>query len=76
MAELSSGVSYVIEVVGDDAVARLREVAGPYLPEVAAILAPDSLRATLGADSVRNGVHVTDLPLDGPLESKFLFHVL
>jgi nucleoside-diphosphate kinase len=76
VAELSSGNSVVLELTGDDAVPTLREFAGPFLPDVARHVAPTSLRARFGVDGVRNAVHVTDLPRDGPLESKFLFHVV
>lgn len=40
------------------------------------VLAPASLRATFGLNRVRNGVHVTDVDVDGPLECKFVFHVV
>lgn len=80
VSELSSGTAYVFELCAAEgpeaSVAALRSVAGPYMPEVASHIAPDSLRAQFGVDTVRNGVHVTDLPRDGPLEAKFLFHVL
>jgi nucleoside-diphosphate kinase len=77
LAELASGPSVVLEVRSDgDVVGKLRELAGPYVPEVARELRPDSLRAKLGVDAVRNAVHVTDLSNDGPLESKFLFKVV
>lgn len=76
VSELSSGTSYVFELTGENAVESLRQLCGPYIPEVARTLSPDSIRARFGVDTVRNGVHCTDLPLDGPLESKFLFHVL
>ncbi len=39
-------------------------------------LAPTSLRATFGVNRVRNAVHVTDVDVDGPLECKFVFHVV
>ena len=76
VAELASGASVTIEVRGPHAAEDLRALAGPYDPAVARVLAPASLRARLGVDATRNGVHVTDAPEDGPLEARFLFHVL
>ena len=76
VAELASGPSVMLELRGPRAAADLRELAGPYDPVVARALAPASIRARLGADVARNGVHVTDSPEDGPLEARFLFHVL
>lgn len=76
LEELASGVCMVLQVRGDDIVARLREFVGPYHPEIAQTLRPETLRARYGADSVRNAVHCTELPHDGPLETKFFFHVL
>ena len=37
---------------------------------------PDSIRAQFGVNNVDNGVHVTDLPTDGQLETNFFFKVL
>ncbi|RKO97736.1 hypothetical protein CXG81DRAFT_8609 [Caulochytrium protostelioides] len=51
-----------------DVVIRLRDLAGSVEPSVAAELRPESLRARFGLNRVNNGVHVTDLPEDGPLE--------
>lgn len=76
ITQLSSGTSVLVEVRGDEAVPRLRELCGPYDPEIARILRPSSLRACFGKDRVRNAVHCTDLPDDGPLESKFLLKVV
>lgn len=84
IVELSSGPAVAIEVRAPQggpsgpsaAVEELRALAGPFDPAVARILRPESLRSLYAIDSVRNAVHVTDLPLDGPLECKFFFHVL
>ena len=76
MNELSSGTAIAVLLAGEHAVERLREACGPYVPEIAKHLRPDSVRAQFGSDAVRNAVHCTDLPLDGPLEAKFLFAVL
>ncbi len=76
VVELSSGTALALLLTGDSAVERLREAVGPYIPEVARHLRPDTVRAAHGVDAVRNAVHCTDLPLDGPLECKFFFGVL
>lgn len=88
VVEASSGTAWALEVQpealgGEDdaaadgaaAVAAARDVAGPYDPVVARALRPASLRGAHGVDAVYNALHVTDLPRDGPLESKFLFVV-
>ncbi|KAA0168462.1 hypothetical protein FNF27_00903 [Cafeteria roenbergensis] len=76
MTELSSGTSIIAEVRGEDVVPRLRELCGPYCPEIAGHLRPDSLRARFGINRVQNAVLCTDLPSDGPLECKYLFCVV
>lgn len=75
MTELSSGTSIIAEVRGEDVVPRLRELCGPYCPEIAGHLRPASLRARFGINRVQNAVLCTDLAADGPLECKFLFCV-
>ncbi|CAN0182842.1 unnamed protein product [Phaeothamnion confervicola] len=57
-------------------VAAFRQTAGPWDVEAARVLRPRSLRARYGADNVRCAVHCTDLPEDGPLESRFFFELL
>lgn len=54
----------------------MRKLSGPYDPEIARKLEPQSLRAKFGVDRVLNGVHVTDLPEDGRLEVQFIFQTL
>ena len=54
----------------------MRELCGPVDVAVARVLAPGSLRAQWGVDNVRNALQVTDVEVDGPLESKFLFAVV
>jgi len=76
VVELSSGPAVVLEVRGEAVVDRLREIAGPYDPEIARALRPATLRARFGVNAVKNAVHVTDIDVDGPLESKFFFVVL
>ncbi len=76
IVELSSGTSLALLLTGEGAVERLRDACGPYIPEVARHLREGTIRAVHGLDTVRNAVHCTDLPLDGPLECKFVFSVL
>lgn len=75
IAELAAGPAAVLAVRGADATARMRALAGPFDPRIAAELRPASLRARFGVDAVRNAVHVTDVVEDGPLEAKFLLAV-
>jgi nucleoside-diphosphate kinase len=73
---LSSGPSVAIEVRQDNAVEKFRVLCGPYNPEIAKKLEPQSLRAKYGIDRVQNAVHCTDLDEDGPLETNFVFNTL
>ena len=73
--ELSTGQALLVEVCGPSAVERVREIAGPRDPVIARTLRPSTVRASAGKDAVLNAVHVTDIPEDGPLESKFAFVV-
>jgi len=75
--QLASGPCVALEIRSDsDVVSSFRETAGPMDPEIARHIRPQTLRAKFGIDRVRNGVHCTDLPEDGPLESEFFFSIL
>jgi nucleoside-diphosphate kinase len=76
VAELQSGPCIALELRGDDAVGNLRALCGPWDPSIAQHIRPKTLRAQFGQDRVRNGVHCTDLPEDGPLESEFFFQIV
>ena len=71
-----------LQIVGgsgdpDQIVTDFREfTAGPYDPEIAKTLRPDSLRARYGSTTVDNAVHCTDLAQDGGLESTYFFETL
>ena len=52
---------------------KLRAFAGPYDAVIAKELAPDSLRARFGRDTIQNAVHITDLETDGTIECAFAF---
>ena len=73
--ELSSGTCCVMEIREAGVVEKLRAVVGPQDPEIARHLRPGSLRALVGVDRVRNGIHCTDLPEDGQLECEYWFKI-
>lgn len=60
----------------ESTVLAVRELCGAHDPEVASHLHPQSLRALFGKDKVKNAVHCTDLPEDGPLEVDYFFSIL
>jgi len=76
VVELTAGPCIAIEVVGDNVVPTLREVAGPHDPDISRVIRPNTLRARYGTDKVQNGLHVTDLPEDGQLEVEYFFNLL
>ncbi len=65
--QLASGPAIALEVRQENAVDQLRQLCGPFDPEIARKLEPNSLRAKFGNDRVENAVHCTDLSEDGPL---------
>ena len=72
--EMASGACYAIEVRGSERiVSKLRAFAGPYDAVIAKELAPDSLRARFGRNTIQNAVHITDLETDGTIECAFAF---
>ena len=73
---ISNGPSIVLEVRQENAVNSFRELCGPYDPEIAKHLKPDSIRAKFGENRVKNAVHCTDLSEDGRLECQYFFQVL
>mmetsp|Transcript_14303 Transcript_14303/g.38796 ORF Transcript_14303/g.38796 Transcript_14303/m.38796 type:complete len:381 (+) Transcript_14303:202-1344(+) len=77
--ELTSGPCIAFEVAdrdGADSVEPFRQLCGPLDPELARVLRPNSLRALFGLNKVKNGVHCTDLQVDGPLEVNYFFAIL
>lgn len=75
--ELIGGLSIAIEVGGAADVQRaFRDFVGPHDPEIARTLRPSTLRAQFGLDKIKNAVHCTDLPEDGPLEVEYFFRIL
>lgn len=74
--ELTLGPCIAMEITGDDAHAKFREFTGPSDPEIARHLRAHTLRAKFGVDKIKNAVHCTDLPEDGPLEVQYFFNIL
>ena len=73
-----AGKSWAVQVAAasskvQNVVQHVREVAGPFDPSIAKVLAPKSLRAKYGADRVDNALHVTDLQGDSAPNVEFLF---
>ncbi|CDJ65550.1 nucleoside diphosphate kinase 7, putative [Eimeria necatrix] len=74
--EMTNGTVVALQLEGPDAVARLRRLAGPHDPEICRCLHPSTLRAKLGTDIPRNGLHCTDLKEDGALECSYFFELM
>ncbi|CDJ37902.1 nucleoside diphosphate kinase 7, putative [Eimeria tenella] len=74
--EMTNGTVVALQLEGPDAVARLRRLAGPHDPEICRYLHPSTLRAKLGTDVPRNGLHCTDLKEDGALECSYFFELM
>jgi nucleoside diphosphate kinase len=52
----------------ENVVTALRDFCGPYDPELARVINPNSLRAKYGLDKARNAVHCSDLKEDAALD--------
>ncbi|MPC18467.1 Nucleoside diphosphate kinase 7 [Portunus trituberculatus] len=78
--QLMSGPLVALEITsrvhGSQTPTKFREFVGPADPEVARELRPNSLRARFGEDTVKNALHCSDLPDDGPLEVEYFFKIL
>ncbi len=74
--ELVLGPCVAMEITGPDPHAKFREFVGPVDPEIARHLRGNTLRAKFGIDKIKNAVHCTDLPEDGPLEVQYFFKIL
>ena len=70
-----NGPCLALEIRQENAVRSFRELCGPMDPEIAKNLRPKTIRARFGHDRVRNAVHCTDLPEDGPLECEYWFSI-
>lgn len=73
---MSNGPCILLEVRQENAVSLFREFVGPYDPEIASHLKPDTLRAKFGVNRVKNACHCTDLPEDGLLECQYFFDIM
>ena len=65
----------------ESVVPSFREFCGPNNCELAALIAPGSLRALVGrpgakTNTVENGIHCTDLPDDGSMECCYFFQTI
>lgn len=78
--ELSAGKCVALQLVHkskpESTVLAVRELCGAHDPEIAGHLHGSSLRALYGESKVKNAVHCTDLPEDGPLEVDYFFQLL
>ena len=73
---MSNGPCIILEVRQENAVLMFRDFVGPYDPEIANHLKPDTLRAKFGVNRVKNAAHCTDLPEDGCLECQYFFDIM
>jgi nucleoside-diphosphate kinase len=71
--EISSGPSMILEVRQDDISSKMKALCGPADPDMARIVAPDSIRAVFGISSILNAIHVTELEEEGPRECHYAF---
>lgn len=71
--EISSGPSMILEVRQDDISTKMKVLCGPADPDMARIVAPDSIRAVFGISSIFNAIHVTELEEEGPRECHYAF---
>lgn len=63
-------------VGGEDVIASARHLCGPFDPEIARVLNPNSLRARFGKDVVQNAIFVTDIPEEAEIHSDFWFRTI
>jgi nucleoside-diphosphate kinase len=75
--EVCSGPVLALMISGSSSIVEeFRSFCGPLEPELAKVLRPESLRAKFGVNSVRNGVHCTDMRDDGVMEVRYVFETL
>lgn len=56
--------------------AEFRKFVGPFDPEVARQIRPNTIRAKFGIDKYKNAIHCTDLQEDTNLELEYFFKIL
>lgn len=69
-----NGPIIVLEVRQNDCVNKFRSLAGPYDPEVAREVRPNTIRAKFGKNCAFNAIHCTDLEEDAVYECDYLFN--
>ena len=70
---LISGPVIAMELLGDGAVCKWREMVGPTDPAEARSSAPRSMRARFGTDILQNAAHASDEPGQAAGEIEFFF---
>ncbi|XP_034183560.1 nucleoside diphosphate kinase homolog 7 [Osmia lignaria lignaria] len=70
---LSSGPIVTLELLGENAVARWKEVIGPEDSDGARLTAPSSIRACYGKDTIHNAVHGSENEAAAAKELQFFF---
>lgn len=73
MNYVTSGPIIAMELVGENAIQRWRELIGPTDPSKARSEASSSLRARFGKDVTHNSVHGSDSPASAAREIEFFF---
>eukprot|EP00033_Pygsuia_biforma_P002773 GCRY01003062.1.p1 GENE.GCRY01003062.1~~GCRY01003062.1.p1 ORF type:complete len:312 (+),score=80.81 GCRY01003062.1:240-1175(+) len=80
ISQLLTGMCVAVALThrsAQNVVEALRQYAGHPDPDVAQRVAPESLRARYGREERgQNGVHITLLPEDGPLEVEYFFYLM
>ena len=76
VTQLCGGPCLALELRGQEAVAMLRRLAGPWDVDIAKELYPESIRGSYGSDKVRCVVHCTDMEEDAQLECHYCFRLM
>ncbi|XP_044297492.1 nucleoside diphosphate kinase 7 isoform X2 [Varanus komodoensis] len=70
---ITSGPVVAMEILGDDAISRWKNLLGPANSVVARTDAPDSIRANFGTDGIRNVAHGPDSLASAARELELFF---
>ena len=62
-----------MELVGENAVERFRDILGPTDSAEAKVSAPNTLRAHFGSDTLRNAIHASATASDMEKENSLFF---
>ncbi len=65
-----------IEIILENNFTELRQLIGPYDPEIGKLVRSTSLRSLYGSDKINNALHINDLQEDGKLECEFFFNLI